>query len=349
MRLKITVFPCKISTYRSITENNMDTKQFLCGTTKKFWEYYLLAPSEEHFEKILASCSEQLIIIGTGKHEFYVSFDRIMRDLPANLDEAETISFEILDEWYECLEVGANVYLVYGGLWARQLPAAGEKALVDMDTRFSVLYRREEDGWKIIHLHHSIPYFDQQNGEYYPHSLSQKAREALELAEEFQRKSELDLMTGVYNQESFRRYTREALLSGQAGTLYVFDLDHFKEVNDTYGHITGDALLKLFSGLLKKYFAGDIIGRIGGDEFAVYQDAPKTRPADSVDKILRMETEYHKEAEKILGGGSIWSWSAGIGTLRNEERTFTELFDRVDKALYRAKHSNKVYCWSDKT
>ena len=120
-------------------------------------------------------------------------------------------------------------------------------------------------------------------------------------------------------------------------------------MNDTYGHITGDALLKLFSGLLKKYFAGDIIGRIGGDEFAVYQDAPKTRPADSVDKILRMETEYHKEAEKILGGGSIWSWSAGIGTLRNEERTFTELFDRVDKALYRAKHSNKVYCWSDKT
>ena len=93
MRLKITVFPCKISTYRSITENNMDTKQFLCGTTKKFWEYYLLAPSEEHFEKILASCSEQLVIIGTGKHEFYVSFDRIMRDLPANLDEAETISF----------------------------------------------------------------------------------------------------------------------------------------------------------------------------------------------------------------------------------------------------------------
>ena len=59
MRLKITVFPCKISTYRSITENNMDTKQFLCGTTKKFWEYYLLA-----------SCSEQLVIIGTASMSF---------------------------------------------------------------------------------------------------------------------------------------------------------------------------------------------------------------------------------------------------------------------------------------
>ena len=153
---------------------------------------------------------------------------------------------------------------------------------------------------KIIHLHHSIPYFDQQNGEYYPHSLSQKAREALELAEEFQRKSELDLMTGVYNQESFRRYTREALLSGQAGTLYVFDLDHFKEVNDTYGHITGDALLKLFSGLLKNILPGILSGGSAATNLPYTRMRRKPDLLDSVDKILRMETEYHKEAEKIF-------------------------------------------------
>ncbi|WP_066687800.1 diguanylate cyclase [Christensenella intestinihominis] len=326
----------------------MDTKQLLCDTTKKFWEYYLLSPSKEHFEKIFTACSQQLVMIGTGKHEFYVSFDQILKDMTANLSEAETIRFEILDEWYEYLELGADVGLVYGGLWARQQAEAEEKVLVDMDTRFSVLYRREADGWKIIHLHHSMPYFDQQSGEYYPRSLSQKAREALELAEEFQKKSELDLMTGVYNQESFRKYSREAMLSGQAGALYVFDLDHFKEVNDTYGHITGDILLKRFSGLLKKYFDGDIIGRIGGDEFAVYEKAPDSLPEDHVRKILSMEKEYHNEAEKILGEGNIWSWSVGIGIFRDDERSFVDLFDRVDKALYRAKHSAGVYCWSDK-
>lgn len=326
----------------------MTNEQFLCDTTRKFWKYYLLTPSEENFGEILTGCSDQLVMIGTGKHEFYASLGQVCKGLTANLTEAENIRFEILDEWYECLMLDPEIYLVYGGLWARQQAEAGEKVLVDMDTRFSVLYRREENGWKIIHLHHSIPYFDQQNGEYYPRSLSQKAREALELAEEFQRKSELDLMTGVYNQESFRKYSREALLSGQPGILYVFDLDHFKEVNDTYGHITGDVLLKLFSGLLKKYFEGDIIGRIGGDEFAVYAKAPAGPQEERVRKILFMEAEYRREAKKILNSGNIWSWSAGIGTFQNEEPSFTELFDRVDKALYRAKHSDGVYCWSDR-
>ena len=62
---------------------------------------------------------------------------------------------------------------------------------------------------------HSV--FRPTNGEYYPHSSPKRRAKPFELAEEFQRKSELDLMTGVYNQESFRRYTWEALLSGQAG------------------------------------------------------------------------------------------------------------------------------------
>lgn len=140
-----------------------------------------------------------------------------------------------------------------------------------MDTRFSVLYRKENERFELVHIHHSIPYIEQLSGDYYPKTLSEKAQNAMKMAKLFEKKSEMDLMTEIYNNVSFKHHVIKQMKVCESGNLYLFDLDHFKVVNDTHGHIIGDELLKLFSSTLKKSFDSDtIIGRMGGDEFAEY-------------------------------------------------------------------------------
>lgn len=91
-----------------------------------------------------------------------------------------------------------DVFLVYGGIWVRQQEGIETETLIEMDTRFSILYRRQGKKCELIHIHHSIPYAEQQQGEYYPKTLSEKASAAMNLVELFKRKSEIDLMTEIY-------------------------------------------------------------------------------------------------------------------------------------------------------
>ncbi len=86
-------------------------------------------------------------------------------------------------------------------------------------------------------------------------------------------KSQTDLLTGLLNKISFEEKCTDYLKNRVVGarcTMFIFDLDDFKDINDNFGHQTGDKTLKLFSEILRGYFhPDDIIGRIGGDEFMV--------------------------------------------------------------------------------
>lgn len=325
----------------------MENEAFFCNLTALFWKYYILEPTKEHFDEIFSYFSEQLVLIGTGKHEFYTNTTQILDSLKENQVEAESIHFHVLDEWYECLMISPEVYLVYGGIWVRQKKRMEHEALIEMDTRFSVLYRKQNDTCKIIHLHHSIPYIDQQNGEYYPKTLSKQATDAILLAKLFEKKSETDLMTELYNNISFRHRVIQQMAVSNKGTLYLFDLDYFKKVNDTYGHITGDELLKLFSHILKQYFAADaVIGRMGGDEFAVFEFVPLEQTF-AIQKITRIQTAFNRAARTILCDATA-TFSVGIVSLTTEGSSYDDLFITADHALYHAKQlGRQTYCWQD--
>lgn len=82
-----------------------------------------------------------------------------------------------------------------------------------------------------------------------------------------------DALTGVYNRENTQKMIdailREKAPEGFHGFL-ILDMDHFKEVNDVYGHVMGDNVLRMLGGFLKEQFREqDVIGRIGGDEFVI--------------------------------------------------------------------------------
>ena len=145
-----------------------------CGMTRQLWHIYLFHRTPEDFTRLYPLVDPACVVIGTGKHEFYTSGERLLQALNEECSQAEQIEFVLMDEWYQDCPLGPDTHLVYGGFHVRD---GQDDAGVDMDVRFSVVYARREDAWKIVHIHQSVPHREQAYGEIYPKTLSEKIRE----------------------------------------------------------------------------------------------------------------------------------------------------------------------------
>jgi diguanylate cyclase len=163
-----------------------------------------------------------------------------------------------------------------------------------------------------------------------------------------------DPLTGLGNRKYFDRsieaMVQNALASGEPLSLLMFDIDHFKSFNDSYGHLTGDQVLRLVGMSLKQTIKGqDITARYGGEEFAVVLPNTALRQALTVaDHIRRavMSKELKKKSTgEILGRVTI---SVGVSKLKPGDDT-DSLIERADACLYAAKRAgrNRVVCEAD--
>jgi len=163
-----------------------------------------------------------------------------------------------------------------------------------------------------------------------------------------------DPLTGLGNRKYFDRMigmaVQTALASGEPLSLLLFDIDHFKSFNDSYGHLTGDQVLRLVGLSLKQTIKGqDITARYGGEEFAVVLPNTALRQALTVaDHIRRavMAKELKKKSTgEILGRVTI---SVGVSMLKAGDDT-DSLIERADGCLYAAKRNgrNRVICEVD--
>jgi diguanylate cyclase len=163
-----------------------------------------------------------------------------------------------------------------------------------------------------------------------------------------------DPLTGLGNRKYFDRSidhaVQSALANGQPLSLLMFDIDHFKSFNDSYGHLTGDQVLRLVGMSLKQTIKGqDITARYGGEEFAVVLPNTALRQALTVaDHIRRavMSKELKKKSTgEILGRVTI---SVGVSILKPGDDT-DSLIERADACLYAAKRNgrNRVICEVD--
>lgn len=163
-----------------------------------------------------------------------------------------------------------------------------------------------------------------------------------------------DPLTGLGNRKYFDRMigmaVQSALASGEPLSLLLFDIDHFKSFNDSYGHLTGDQVLRLVGLSLKQTIKGqDITARYGGEEFAVVLPNTALRQALTVaDHIRRavMAKELKKKSTgEILGRVTI---SVGVSMLKQGDDT-EALIERADSCLYAAKRNgrNRVICEVD--
>ncbi|WP_131781441.1 diguanylate cyclase [Legionella gresilensis] len=165
------------------------------------------------------------------------------------------------------------------------------------------------------------------------------------LRENLRYQSIRDPLTGLYNRrylEDFLfKHVHQAERAKSAFSVLMLDLDHFKKINDTYGHDAGDAVLKEFGRILQGIIRiGDIAARYGGEEFVVafYNIDHKTTltRAESIRQaVLRLQVRYG--AQQV---GPI-TVSIGVAMYPNDGRTPTELVEAADKALYAAKHNGR--------
>src|SRR5207302_5222123 len=155
-----------------------------------------------------------------------------------------------------------------------------------------------------------------------------------------------DPLTGLGNRKYFDRAidtaVMNALANGEPLSLLMFDIDHFKSFNDSYGHLTGDQVLRLVGMSLKQNIKGqDITARYGGEEFAVVLPNTALRQALTVaDHIRRavMAKELKKKSTgEILGRVTI---SVGVSMLQASEDV-DALIDRADACLYAAKRNGR--------
>lgn len=308
----------------------------LSEMSKKMWHIYILTPNEEGFQFIVSLLTDNFIMIGTGKHEFYTSLNDFIINLKKDQEQVKEIKFEIIDEWYSCAKLTNEVFMVYGALWVREKGFKEKDIYVEMDTRFTMIYRVVDGNITLLHVHHSIPNFDQLKGEYYAKTMTEQAKEALAMAHEFKLKSEKDLMTGLYNRHFFEVHVDELLDTVSSGYFYIFDLDNFKEVNDVFGHMKGDEVLIRFAEILSEVFNENaIIGRLGGDEFVVFEYLEQSRQdvEDKAKKIL--ELSYTNNPCCI-----------GISQIKSKSSNFYDLYKEADYALYYSKRNKKgTFSW----
>ena len=156
--------------------------------------------------------------------------------------------------------------------------------------------------------------------------------------------AERDGLTGLYNRAAVNRMIAERLQESKnddgVDAFLMIDLDHFKDVNDTYGHAAGDETLKLMadqlSGLFRKT---DIVGRMGGDEFIVYlRDA---RSVEMVESRAAGICLALKDIRISADSGYRVSGSVGVYIVPRTVDDIQDIYDKADLALYAAKEAGR--------
>ena len=143
--------------------------------------------------------------------------------------------------------------------------------------------------------------------------------------------AELDGLTGLYNRITMERRVDDHLCRKQPGTMIVLDLDHFKQVNDRYGHIAGDMLLCTIANVLKKMFSGrNLVGRVGGDEFVIFIPSVLDDPM-TAGECLRIQERFR---EVRLGDSILIKLSITIDSADSRTCTkYRDMFDCADQKI----------------
>jgi two-component system cell cycle response regulator len=172
----------------------------------------------------------------------------------------------------------------------------------------------------------------------YADRLRQSVQQSIEMAL-------FDALTGLNNRRSLERrlpaMIETARQRGAALTMMILDIDHFKRVNDTYGHDVGDLVLKGFAAQLPDIVrGGDLLCRLGGEEFVVVMPDVDATQAARIAERARRTTESREFAIEGAGGAVSITVSIGLAAWR-ENWDSAELYRRADRALYLSKSAGR--------
>lgn len=151
--------------------------------------------------------------------------------------------------------------------------------------------------------------------------------------------AQTDALTGILNVGAGRSQIQKILetSSGEVRAMLMMDVDDFKVINDTYGHIVGDKTLKRFASILSDVFDENaVVYRLGGDEFSVFL----TKLQNAEEKVSFLIEGLNKEIEKAKGEFPFMSVSVGI-YITDSNQSYEQFYAMADKALYQTKRNKK--------
>ncbi len=177
--------------------------------------------------------------------------------------------------------------------------------------------------------------------------VSDIAKKKIHLRETNQKLSLLsrtDGLTGLYNRAHWEQCLSEQFIQCQTlnapASLVMFDIDHFKNVNDTYGHSSGDAVIRQTAHLLKKTARqADLCGRYGGEEFTVL--LPKTNSEQAYYFSERLRNRIQEALIQTEQGDISFTISIGISEFSSEMENYLTWLESADKALYNSKQNGR--------
>ncbi|MCB9477073.1 MAG: diguanylate cyclase [Deltaproteobacteria bacterium] len=159
-----------------------------------------------------------------------------------------------------------------------------------------------------------------------------------------------DPLTGLLNRRALEEEIERSLLRlgrhDEQGCMVFLDIDHFKLINDQWGHSAGDEVLRRLATLLSRSTREvDVVGRYGGEEFLLYLE--DSAPDGAMDKLQRMQRDFGEL--RVDGIDRVLSFSAGVAVAPVHGSNFEQLCRRADEAMYQAKQDGRqcVRIWDE--
>lgn len=264
-----------------------------------------------------------------------VGIDAIEEALLRKKQEKAHLSFRFTDAQYHQRFLQDQVGQVFGSLHIlgddpTSSASVRPNHLIDVECSFAATFLQCGDDFKMISGHLYL-------------SLGGKFGSLHELLKQFQQVTQLanqDPVTSLYNHRAFFDSAQNTI-SPDNCYLMVVDLDNFKQINDTYGHLTGVTVLKRTGQILRSAVREkDIVGRIGGDEFAVLCIG-----IDSDDAALAVAQRMVKNVQQFVGRDFSIDVHISIGIARKKPGdSLQDTFRQADTALYQVKRTSKNGC-----
>ena len=286
---------------------------------------------------------------GTGADEVMFDAPRVAAVVERDMRQApDEVSYTLTRKRVQRL--GEDAALVVAELDLRTTIA--EQELAFQGLRVSVVYRRVGDDWRIEHQHTSLPTAAHGADESYPvkeleernallaRLVERRTAELHTALEEIKTFAAIDALTGTLN-----RFTVEERLvaelarcerHGRRFALIMLDIDQFKAVNDSLGHVEGDRLLRTLARLvIERVRKSDVVGRWGGEEFLVI--CPET----SLGNAARLAEDIRRSVASFdFGLGRPCTVSQGV-TVSVADDSVESIVARADQAMYAAKRAGR--------
>jgi diguanylate cyclase (GGDEF)-like protein len=268
-----------------------------------------------------------------------VFWNSIMKEW-TSIDSSDVINRDIREiyENFNSSNIDLRLKQIFGGGAPVVFSAYFHKYIVPIKVR---------DDLRVQHTT-VVPVLNDSDGSYYAMFSIQDVTDLSLKIKELKIKSVTDPLTSIYNRGYFFEFARQKLehakRCGGNLSIAILDIDFFKKINDTYGHYTGDLVLKHFTEMIKKSLRSyDILARYGGEEFIImFVDCDKIIATNILNRIkgYLLENEFHHNGQKIL-----YTFSGGVVELLEIDKITQDTFDKLikisDDRLYISKNSGR--------